>query len=153
MKANRLVIFSIIKRTKTFYLLLRTCALNVKISTTTTKHDKHSSMNVLTRKNINIWFDDFKLYFEKKKLWNIINKEFFTLDTSTSINVSTSFVLKANNVFLTSMYFIKFYDDCLKNYHKSNVKIKSKIIIIVIIKNYETFRDDDTKIVNYAKTW
>ena len=51
------------------------------------------------------------------------------------------------------MYFIKFYDDRLKNYHKSNVKIKSKIMKIIIIKNYEMFRDDDAKVVNHAKTW
>ena len=120
---------------------------------TTIKHDKHSSMNVLTSKNKNIWFDDFKLYFEKKKLWNIIDKKFFTFDTSTFINVDISFVLEANDISLTSMYFIKFYDDRLKNYHKNNVKIKSKIMKIIIIKNYETFRNDDAKVVNHAKTW
>ena len=120
---------------------------------TAAKHDKHSSMNVLTRENKNIWFDDFKLYFEKKKLWNIIEKESFTLDTSTFTNVNTSLVLEANDVSLTSRYFIKFYDDRLKNYHKSNVKIKSKIMRIIIIENYETLRDDDAKVVNHAKTW
>ena len=118
-----------------------------------TKHDKHSSMNVLTRKNKNIWFDDFKLYFEKKRLWNIIDKESFAFDTSIFISVNTSFVLEANDVSLTSMYFIKFYDDRLKNYHKYNVKIKSKIVRIIIIKNYETLRDNDAKVVNHAKTW
>ena len=62
-------------------------------------------------------------------------------------------MLETNDVLLTSMYFIKFYDDRLKNYHKSNVKIKSKIMKIIIIKNYETFRDDDAKIVNHTKNW
>ena len=67
-KINRLVVFFIIRCTKIFYLLSRACALNVKMSIITTKYDKHSSMNVFTRENKNIWFDDFKLYFEREKL-------------------------------------------------------------------------------------
>ena len=115
---------------------------------------KNSRVEIFMRMNKNIWFDTLKYQLQEEELWYIIEKnssEDFSININTSLSIESNTATHSNDaLFLSSK--IKFYEERLTEYNRDNAKVKSMIIEIISIDDYERFRDEDDN-VEHAQKW